>query len=98
MAVREKPSTLMKRTWMATRFTILFCVMVFALAWLSLWPVKADAQSPETTAPQFEVSSVKQNLSETDVSKISDSIPDRFMATNVPVRFLILYAYKLLGL
>jgi len=85
----------MKRTPIARRFTI-FCVMVFALAWLSLWPVRADAQSPETTAPQFEVSSVKRNLSETDVSKISDSIPDRFVATNVPVRFLILYAYKLL--
>lgn len=73
----------------------MFCVIVFALVWLNLRPVRADAQSPETTASKFEVSSVKQNLSETDVSNISDSIPDRFVATNVPVRFLILYAYKL---
>ena len=86
----------MKRTSMATRFTISFCVTVFAFAWLTLWPVRADAQSSETTTPQFEVSSVKQNVSNLTVSKISDSIPDRFVATNVPVRFLILYAYQLL--
>lgn len=81
---------------MTRHFTIFFCVIVFALVWLGLRPDRADAQSSETTAPRFEVSSVKQNRSESDESKISDSIPDRFVATNVPVRFLILYAYKLL--
>jgi hypothetical protein len=43
---------------MAMRY-MFFCVIVFALAWLSLQPVRVDAQSTETTA-KFEVSSVKQ--------------------------------------
>lgn len=45
---------------------------------------------------RFEVASVKQNVSLRDESRIDDQIPDRFVATNVPARFLILYAYHLL--
>ncbi len=81
---------------MVQRFTIVFWMTVSALAWLSLWPGGAHTQSPEAASPQFEVSSVRQNVSQSDASNISSSNPGRFVATNVPVRFLILYAYKLM--
>jgi uncharacterized protein (TIGR03435 family) len=66
-------------------------------AWLILWPSGAHAQSPEAATPQFDVSSVKQNVSETGDSNISSTIPDRFVATNTPLIFLVLYAYDLHG-
>lgn len=45
----------------------------------------------------FEVASVKINkANESSPSKISDSAPGRFVAANTPLRFLILYAYRLL--
>lgn len=81
---------------MAKRSTIVFCMTLSAPVCLSLWPGRAQAQSTGTMTSQFEVSSVKQNVSQSDASKIDDSSPDRFVATNVPVRFLILYAYRLL--
>jgi uncharacterized protein (TIGR03435 family) len=73
-----------------------FCITIYALTWLSLLPAGAPAQSSTAASPQFEVSSVKQNNSLSDASNISSSSPDRFVATNVPARFLILYAYDLL--
>jgi uncharacterized protein (TIGR03435 family) len=57
----------------------------------------ALAQTPQPASPHFEVTSVKQNRSESDNSKIDTKIPDRFAATNIPVIFLILYAYDLPG-
>ena len=45
----------------------------------------------------FEVASVKINKAEeSSPSKISGSTPGRFIASNTPLRFLILYAYRLL--
>jgi uncharacterized protein (TIGR03435 family) len=53
----------------------------------------APAQSP----PAFEVASVKINKAgDSGPSKISGSIPGRFIVTNTPLRFLILHAYHLL--
>jgi uncharacterized protein (TIGR03435 family) len=68
---------------------------VSALAWLILWAGGSQAQSSGAEPQQFEVSSVKQNISESDDSKISSTIPDRFVATNTPLIFLVLYAYDL---
>jgi uncharacterized protein (TIGR03435 family) len=81
---------------MAKRFSTAYR-MATALVWLVLWPGGAQAQAAGATAPQFEVSSVKQNVSESDDSKISSTIPDRFVATNTPLLFLILEAYDLKG-
>jgi uncharacterized protein (TIGR03435 family) len=53
----------------------------------------ASAQS----TPAFEVASVKINKAgDSGPSKISSSIPGRFIVTNTPLRFLILHAYHLL--
>ena len=68
-----------------------------AFCCLVAWPSAVPAQPPEGAKPQFEVSSVKQNLSENGDGKISSSIPDRFVATGYPVYFLIQYAYDLKG-
>lgn len=67
-----------------------------ALIWLSPWAGGGQAQSAGVVGPQFEVSSVKQNVSQGDESNISSDSPDRFVAMNVPVRFLVLYAYGLM--
>ena len=81
---------------MSRRCTIIFCVTVSALACSSSSRCGAQTHRLEPTTPQFEVTSVKQNVSQSTSSSISSSIPDRFVATNVPVRFLILDAYELL--
>jgi uncharacterized protein (TIGR03435 family) len=65
-----------------------------AVILFALWQAQAQTAA---TSPQFEVSSVKQNLSQSDQSKLSDSIPNRFVVTNYPAIFLILYAYDLKG-
>lgn len=71
------------------------CALLFfaALAGLSF----ARAQSPPDTMPQFEVASVKQNLSGTTESSTTHNLPDRFTATNMPLYFLIQDAYELHG-
>jgi uncharacterized protein (TIGR03435 family) len=70
------------------------CMAVSALAWLILSPGAAQAQSPGAATPQFEVSSVKLNIAENDAdSKMSTTIPDRFVATDTPLIFIVLYAY-----
>jgi uncharacterized protein (TIGR03435 family) len=79
---------------MAKRRTILFCMTLFALACSRLLPGGAQAQTLKTM-PQFEVSSVKQNISQSDSSDTDSTLPDRFVATNMPLRFLILDAYEL---
>lgn len=68
-----------------------------ALVWMFVRTSGVLAQSSQSATPQFEVSSVKQNLSEGGDGKISSSIPDRFVATHYPVYFLIQYAYDLKG-
>lgn len=49
------------------------------------------------TQPEFEVASVKINRKAEGPSKISgSSTPGRFIASNTPLRFIVLYAYGLL--
>jgi uncharacterized protein (TIGR03435 family) len=48
-----------------------------------------------TTLPQFEVASVKRNASGEAKVSIHTQPGGRFVATNVPVRFLVQYAYGL---
>ncbi len=68
---------------------------LFALTCSSFWPGGAQAQAAKTTTSQFEVTSVKQNVSQSTSSNINSQLADRFVATNVPLRFLILDAYEL---
>jgi uncharacterized protein (TIGR03435 family) len=58
----------------------------------------AQPEAAATSAPAFEfdVASVKLNNSSSGQSKISGATPGRFVASNTPLRFLILYAYELL--
>jgi len=59
----------------------------------------AAARSQNATSrplPSFEVASVKQNNSASPTSRISGPTPGRFTVTNVPLRFILLYAYQLL--
>jgi len=69
-------------------------IAVYSLAWFSTLPSGAQARSPSTT-PQFEVASVKSNPSETTDSNLNHRLPDRFIASNVPLGFLILDAYEI---
>jgi uncharacterized protein (TIGR03435 family) len=79
------------------RLTIVLYIAASALGLFALSPHDATAQSPQPASPHFEVTSVKQNRSQSDTSKIDSKIPDRFAATDMPVLFLILYAYDLPG-
>lgn len=79
-----------------TSITVLWMTII-SLSWLNLCGVGAQAQSPDTVRPQFEVASVRQNISESEDSKIQDLISDRFAVSNTPLIFLILYAYDLKG-
>ena len=67
-----------------------------ALIWWAC-PVTTRSQSQpvETAGSRFEVVSVKPHASRTGPSKISSDDPGRFMATNTPLWFLILYAYEI---
>jgi uncharacterized protein (TIGR03435 family) len=85
----------MEHRSMGRHRTIIFCMTLSFLACSSFWSSGAQAQTLETTTPQFEVTSVKQNVSQSTVSNIDSQLPDRFVATNVPLRFLILDAYEL---
>jgi uncharacterized protein (TIGR03435 family) len=74
-------------------------VAVFTLVFVGV--VNAQGmQLPSAAAsadgPAFDVASVKANNSSTGPSKISDTTPGRFIASNTPLRFVILYAYQLL--
>lgn len=73
----------------------------------SVWPVTAFLVyatsavgmqiAPSTNAePHFEVASVKINPKTEGPSRISGPTPGRFVASNTPLRFLVLYAYELL--
>ena len=81
---------------MAKRGAIVFGMVLLGLA-CCFWVGGARAQVTETVAPQFEVASVKQNLSEIGQGGINSRLPDRFVATDTPVFFLILNAYELKG-
>ena len=80
---------------MASRYTIILWVGLSALACSVLCFRRAQAQSSATALPQFEVASVRQSVSQDTSSKIDGELADRFVATNVPLRFLILEAYEL---
>jgi len=85
---------------MAKRCTIILCMTLSALACSSFQPSGAQGQTPETTTPQFEVTSVKEvkdGFTRSASSTIKSGLPDRFATTNVPLFFIILYAYDLPG-
>ncbi len=88
-------STVVEHPSMTKHCTIIFCMTLSALACSTSRPVGAQAQTTEITTPQFEVTSVKQNVSQSTSSNTNSQLPDRFVATNVPLRFLILDAYEL---
>jgi uncharacterized protein (TIGR03435 family) len=54
------------------------------------------AQPQASTAPEFEVASVKINQKTEGPSQISGPTLGRFVASNTPLRFIVLYAYGLL--
>jgi uncharacterized protein (TIGR03435 family) len=93
---KELRITIPKRGVWGKCVGIILYMTVFAIARGGMLLGGLQAQSPAATPPQFEVSVVRQNVSQSTESKISSSAEDRFVATNVPVRFLILYAYGLL--
>jgi uncharacterized protein (TIGR03435 family) len=69
-----------------------------AILSLSICAQIACAQIAGTEAPKFDVASVRVNpLREAAPTKIVDSTPGRFTVTNMPVRFLIAYAWDLRG-
>ncbi len=81
----------MRRRWVRLGFRRV--VMVSALVGIS--GMLAVAQAPVNASPRFEVASVKENVSHGTSSAISTSSSDRLVITNVPLRFLVLYAYEL---
>jgi uncharacterized protein (TIGR03435 family) len=57
----------------------------------------AESQTAPSARRAFEVASVKISKAEdSSASKISGATPGRFIASGTPLRFLILYAYRLL--
>jgi hypothetical protein len=58
-------------------------------------PSAGAAQVPDNALPSFEVASVKSNKNGPITSMMSRLLPTRFEATNMPVRFLILQAYRM---
>lgn len=79
---------------MAKDFITLAKMAVISL-WLSVCGNWVHAQPRQAAGSEFEVASVRQNISESDNSEIKDSIPGRFIVSNTPLIFLILYAYDL---
>jgi uncharacterized protein (TIGR03435 family) len=67
-----------------------FLLCLFSLA------VQPQSTTTKAAGPKFDVTSVKENVSQAGPSKISSAEPGRFVTTNTPLRFLILYAYQLL--
>jgi uncharacterized protein (TIGR03435 family) len=55
------------------------------------------AQPPTSTAPAFEVASVKLNTSSNPRGAISGPTPGRFTMSGVPLLFIVNYAYPVLG-
>jgi uncharacterized protein (TIGR03435 family) len=88
-------STVPEDPSMAKHCTIIICMTLSTLACSGFRSGGVQAQASETTTPQFEVTSVKQNVSQSTSSDINNQLPGRFVATNVPLRFLILDAYEL---
>lgn len=54
-----------------------------------------SAQTVEPSLKRFEVASVKPSRATEEQSKLSSGNPGRFIAINIPLRFLILHAYHL---
>ena len=79
------------------RAVILSIALNMLICGRSLPAVAQPTPPAEAAKPQFEVASVKQNLSQTDQSGMNHGLPDRFTATNVPLLFLILDAYEIKG-
>jgi hypothetical protein len=51
------------------------------------------AQSPQ---PAFDVASVKENTSVSDTGGIAPATPGRVRITNMPLRFILLDAFRLM--
>ncbi len=77
--------------------TIVSGATLFVLTCGWSWSGTARAQAAAATKLQFEVASVKQNISESDASNMNHRLADRFTATNTPLFFLILDAYEVKG-
>ena len=76
------------------------CSAVAATVVLAFVHVLSAQRSPSpvtgANTPEFEVASVKANNSPTAPAMLSGATPGRFVASNTPLRFIILYAYQLL--
>lgn len=72
-----------------------FRIAIFVVAWPTQLQSGAQPRAPKTAPLRFEAASVRQDVSGSESSQIMDALPGRFVARNVPVRFLILYAYDL---
>jgi uncharacterized protein (TIGR03435 family) len=68
---------------------------ILALVAILCLSTHVSAQTVEPSPKRFEVASVKPSRSTDERSKLSSDNPGRFIATNVPLRFLILHAYHL---
>jgi uncharacterized protein (TIGR03435 family) len=71
---------------------------VRASAAVAIWIATAGMQvvPSASTGPEFEVASVKINQKAEGPSQISGPTPGRFVISNTPLRFIVLYAYGLL--
>jgi len=58
-------------------------------------PSAGAAQVPDNELPSFEVASVKSNSSGVNGPMMSRMLPNRFEATGIPVRLLLLQSYRL---
>jgi uncharacterized protein (TIGR03435 family) len=67
--------------------------------WIASAVIHASGQSQAIEAPRFEVASIRENKSASQISRISGvdlpATPGRFTVTNVPLRFIIFHAYEL---
>src|SRR5579872_996535 len=72
-------------------------VLVAALGVCKMVAAPQLPPAKSSDGPAFEVASVKINKAEdSSPSRISGATPGRFIASNTPLRFLILHAYRLL--
>jgi uncharacterized protein (TIGR03435 family) len=79
------------------RLIVVLYLSASTLVGQTLLSSRLQAQTAPAESPRFEVTSVKQSLSESQDSKLSSTLPDRFVATNYPLFFLVQYAYDLKG-
>jgi uncharacterized protein (TIGR03435 family) len=79
---------------MRSLLSVTWIVAISAPTWFCALPNPAQAQSTNV-APKFEITSVRENRSDSTESDLNHRRPDRFTATNVPLGFVILDAYEI---